>query len=224
MKKLNNRAQYRGLLFLIALFTEFSGISQIDTFTIRTTADGALEINDITRATEHIKRYWIDSIVLFDKGNGTDAIHVDRRIPIRSHLHKMGIKVPINLSDSTRNKATIIVYRPELLHIYFAGGNTDILSESMHVLLQLIKLMHNNPEIRIVLRGHINWPYPYQVAPYAIYLARDRAVKVQGILMGGGISKKRIEVENVSSREMLYPDAVLEREMKFNRRVEIKII
>jgi len=88
-------------------------------------------------------------------------------------------------------------------------------------------MMIENPRLEIEIQGHVNCPYDRCVENMAESnqrLSNDRAKAVYDFLVSNDIRSERMQWKGYSNSRMLYPYARDEHQMKFNRRVEIKIL
>ncbi len=109
-----------------------------------------------------------------------------------------------------------------LKNINFYGSMADIIPNSMPNLYKLLKFMQTNKNLVIQIEGHTN----YSSTPANIHqeLSKERAETIKKFLVENKINEKRISTIGYGYSQMLYPDAISEREMLLNRRVEVKII
>jgi flagellar motor protein MotB len=87
-----------------------------------------------------------------------------------------------------------------------------------------------NPELEIVIEGHVNGTTSTGVLLTSEYdvkrheeIAMARANKVASFLKAAKVDDSRYEVKGFGSRKMLFPNAKTLEEQKANRRVEIRI-
>ncbi|MDG1842098.1 MAG: OmpA family protein [Crocinitomicaceae bacterium] len=108
----------------------------------------------------------------------------------------------------------------ELKNMNFIGGSPILLKESKPILVELLKLMENNPNLKIKIEGHICCSLIDDQN-----LSENRAKTVYSYLLENNISENRMSYEGYSSK---YPKHALpeknESERTANRRVEIRII
>lgn len=109
--------------------------------------------------------------------------------------------------------------------LYFVGNQTNLLKESFPTLPRLLQFMRSSPDIRIELAGHVNSPGPKKPpGTWQYKLSFDRAKVIYDYLIKFGIEKKRLRFRGYSNYEMVFPEAKLERDMRANRRVEIRVL
>lgn len=107
-----------------------------------------------------------------------------------------------------------------LENLNFIGGSAKLLEESKPILEELLKVMKDNPNLKIQVQGHICC---YQDKWHQISSAR--AEFVYDYLKKNGIKKQRISYKDFGGSTPLYPmpeENDMQREK--NRRVEIEII
>jgi outer membrane protein OmpA-like peptidoglycan-associated protein len=110
-------------------------------------------------------------------------------------------------------------------NIYFYGGSPDFLPGSEAALEALLKFMQDNPEVKIEIQGHINWPMragniPEDYQP----LSENRAKAVYNYLVTNKIDANRMKHKGYGNSKMVYPNPITEVENQMNRRVEIVIL
>lgn len=112
-------------------------------------------------------------------------------------------------------------------NIYFVGNSAEFLPMSDPALFSLRKTMIENPDLKIEVQGHVNWPYTYGQTPdtnYTMKLSRDRAKAVCDFLIEKNVSADRLSYRGFGNNAMVFPNAKTEKEMMMNRRVEILVI
>lgn len=109
--------------------------------------------------------------------------------------------------------------------LYFIGNQTNLLKESFPTLPRLLQFMRSSPEVRIELAGHVNSPGPKKPpGTWEYKLSFDRAKMIYDYLLKFGIDKKRLRFRGYSNYEMVFPKAKFEKQMRANRRVEIRVL
>ncbi len=112
----------------------------------------------------------------------------------------------------------------ELKKLYFRGGTAQFTGQYKNILMKLLRVMKENPSLKIKIIGHVNRPngsYRQKSEEYYNQLSIDRAKAVSDYLIKRGISENRLDFYGVGYSEMIYPDATKQSEMQKNRRVEI---
>lgn len=102
----------------------------------------------------------------------------------------------------------------------FYNNSDIILRESRPVLNKLLKLLKENPDLKIDIQGHICCQIVEKNA-----ISHKRAVAIYKYLIRNGINKNRLSHQSFGSSKPIYelPEKN-ETERKANRRVEIEII
>ena len=109
--------------------------------------------------------------------------------------------------------------------LYFVGNRTVFLPESHDALDRLYLFMDYNKRTRIELAGHVNHPGPPQgPGTWQHSLAGARAKTVYNYLVDRGIEPERLRFKSYSNYEMVNPTPKDAKEMKANRRVEIRVL
>ncbi len=108
-----------------------------------------------------------------------------------------------------------------LNNLNFKPGSTVLLRSSKPVMKKLLKILKDNPKMKIEIQGHICC-YPSSIKHDNIALGRAQTVYKYLVL--NGISKKRLQyVDFGASRKLIEPE-ITEADRIKNRRVEIKIL
>lgn len=111
--------------------------------------------------------------------------------------------------------------------IFFSGNTEKFLSNSYPALKSLVKVLYENPVLKIKIDGHVNWPKKFasdQEAKFNMDLSWNRAKAVFDYLTKAGIDPKRLDYEGFSNTQMIFPRPSNEEESQKNRRVEIEVI
>jgi len=113
-----------------------------------------------------------------------------------------------------------------LKNFYFVGNRAILLPKSRPELPRLLKFMQLNPNLKILIEGHINRPNSGRVLKSSsdFELSIRRAKFVYDYLLSQGISEERIDYKGFGNWRMLFPHARSEKEQAQNRRVEIKVV
>ncbi len=181
--------------------------------TINETQSTANGIYEMKATVQENKNY-----LLFISGKNTFF----ETIPIKGNQPNRELKttLPILKKDKT--------YKLE--QINFEPNSAEPLQEALPAIQNLVRLMLLNPELKIVIEGHVNGT---SIAGLLLTSEADvkrheeialaRAQKVASFLTVAGVNQSRFEVKGYGSRQMLYPTAKTLEEQKANRRVEIRI-
>ena len=86
--------------------------------------------------------------------------------------------------------------------------------------------MQVNPQLKIEIAGHINYPNSPPVEQDSWYwqLSVARAKLVYDYLLENNIDSSRIKYAGYGNTQMRYPKATSEQEQALNRRVEIRVL
>jgi len=104
--------------------------------------------------------------------------------------------------------------------IYFARAESMLLPESYPELNKIVKMMQENPNVKIRLEGHTE---TYGNKKSLKKLSKDRVISVKNYLVSKGISKKRIDYKAFGAERPLSREDT-EEARQLNRRVEIRVI
>lgn len=133
-----------------------------------------------------------------------------------------------NVEINFKLSPAIIKERISFNEIYFYPTSFRIMPESEPSLQELFKLLQENPEIFIEIRGHVSQPnrekIPAKVIEDGMHLSFARAKSVYGKLVKMGISPTRIKYRGMGSEEMPFPSPEDEEQERQNRRVEVLIL
>lgn len=113
-------------------------------------------------------------------------------------------------------------YRVSLNNIHFTTNDTTLMPHSHQELRQLLNFMKMYPGLHIEIHGHVNGPFMPNV-PFYMELSNNRARAIRNYLAHYNIDKSRMSWKGFGNTRMLYPEAIREAEMRYNRRVEIKV-
>ena len=108
----------------------------------------------------------------------------------------------------------------QLNHIYFETSKYDLLSESFYELDKVVKLLKENPTMKIEIEGHtdnVGNPEKNQI------LSLNRAKAVMDYIVSKGIAANRITAKGFGSNRHI-ADNDTDANRKLNRRVEFTII
>jgi outer membrane protein OmpA-like peptidoglycan-associated protein len=111
-------------------------------------------------------------------------------------------------------------------NLYFVGNQDTLLKRSEPELPKLLKFMQLNPDLKVEISGHINYPNrpPVDTSSWNYGLSTRRAKRVYEYLVEKGIDPQRMTYKGYGNWQMKFPKARTEREQALNRRVEIKVI
>ena len=120
--------------------------------------------------------------------------------------------------------------------VYFHGNSAEYKRESLKSLKKLYQFMLDNPEVEILIEGHVNGNLgkaylkeagrhnPEKVAyKNSTHLSLARARSVRDYLVDKGIDEHRISIDGKGAEEMKYKRPKNRREEEANRRIEVTI-
>jgi outer membrane protein OmpA-like peptidoglycan-associated protein len=110
-----------------------------------------------------------------------------------------------------------------LRNINFYPDETRLLPESVTELKNLLKVMQDNPKLKIEIGGHVDGPLTMHTKYYQ-KLSDDRAKTIFTYLVNNKIEGSRLRWRGYSNTQKIYEYPKTEDESKANRRVEIKIL
>ncbi len=112
-----------------------------------------------------------------------------------------------------------------LQNLYFVGDKAILLPESQPELINLLRFVRSNKQLKLEIGGHVNGPEVNKGDPQWYYnLAFERTVTVKNYLVHSGMDRSNYECKSYSNTQMIYPEPTKESEAKLNRRVEIKVL
>ncbi len=113
-----------------------------------------------------------------------------------------------------------------LRKLYFYGNQAKLLPKSMPELRRLVESVLLNPDVLLEVGGHINYPntHPDDVPKWSQDLSIRRAEVIHNYLINSGVNAKQLKYKGYSNTQMINPTAREEKDMKPNRRVEIKVL
>lgn len=129
------------------------------------------------------------------------------------------------VADSNTQKGSSIVLR----NMNFYGGTHVILPESLSVLLELLEVMKQHPQLEIAVEGHICCMDGVQdgldIGTRTYNLSENRAWEICKYLTKNGIAANRLKYKGFGHAQPLFPyPEKSESERSQNRRVEIRIL
>jgi outer membrane protein OmpA-like peptidoglycan-associated protein len=114
----------------------------------------------------------------------------------------------------------------DVKNLYFVGNKAILLPGSKPELPKILKFMQLNPFIQVEIAGHINRPNEAPVAEstWDFQLSVRRAKMVHDYLIENNIEPERISFKGYGNSQMKYPQARTEEQMRWNRRVELRVL
>jgi outer membrane protein OmpA-like peptidoglycan-associated protein len=107
-----------------------------------------------------------------------------------------------------------------LKNIYFETGKASLLPESYTTLNSVVRLLENNPTLRLEISGHTD---NVGSMKYNLKLSNDRAKSCVQYMVQNGISEERLEYQGYAFKNPIAPNTSEEGRAQ-NRRVEFKIL
>ncbi len=108
-----------------------------------------------------------------------------------------------------------------LENIYYDLNKSDIRSDAGLELDKLVKILKDNPSIRIELSSHTD---SRSSNDYNLNLSQRRAQSAVDYLVSQGIASDRLVAKGYGETQLLIPNAQTEEEHQTNRRTEFKVI
>jgi len=106
----------------------------------------------------------------------------------------------------------------KLKNIFFVRGKAQLMPESYRELDRLIRILQENPSLKIRLEGHTE---PYGDAKALKKLSKSRVLEVGKFLISRGIDERRIKYKAYGGKRPITNDP---QERMINRRVEVVIL
>ncbi|MFZ9187281.1 MAG: OmpA family protein [Algoriphagus sp.] len=106
-------------------------------------------------------------------------------------------------------------------NIYYDLNKADIRSDATPELDKLVKILKDNPTIRIELSSHTD---SRSSDDYNLTLSQQRAQSAVDYLVSQGIAADRLVAKGYGETKLLVPNAQTEEEHQTNRRTEFKVI
>ena len=106
-------------------------------------------------------------------------------------------------------------------NIYYDLNKSDIRSDAGLELDKLVKILKDNPSIRIELSSHTD---SRSSDDYNLNLSQRRAQSAVDYLVSQGIAADRLVAKGYGETQLLVPNAQTEEEHQTNRRTEFKVI
>jgi outer membrane protein OmpA-like peptidoglycan-associated protein len=147
---------------------------------------------------------------------------------VQEMVNPKPIKVEKTLQQNIVDTATKTGTKIVLKSMNFIGGRHVLLPESIPMLLELLKVLQDNPDLQIEIDGHICCTFGAEdgidLDTGTPNLSVNRAKAVYEYLIGHGIKKHRLSYKGFGhSMPLVYPEDT-ELRKTTNRRVEIKIL
>ena len=176
----------------------------------------------------------IQNIIFDSQGEKAkpDGIKKDPRIGVQDHrIVKIIFEIPINKPTTAKledlaglNKGEKII----LQNLNFQPGRHILLKESIPILKKLLKILHDNPDLKIEIQGHIccfdneTKPDGMDLDTGEYKLSLNRAINIYNYLVRKGIDSTRLSYKGFGfTKPLIYPEKSSEDQIQ-NRRVELK--
>ena len=186
----------------------------------------------------------LESMVVFRNKAWRDTLYTDSSGYFKKEL-PIGLVVGVDafadchffaskMTKSTRKKPPLEFLLAPIIqgqvitlnNLYFYGAKYVLLPKSKPELPKIKRFLESNPEMKIEIAGHINYPNhpPVDTNTWNYRLSHNRAKMVHDYLVENGISEERISYKGYGNWEMVYPKAREEKYQKKNRRVELRVL
>ena len=124
-------------------------------------------------------------------------------------------------SSSLQFLERYLFWNSEGFDIYYDLNKADIRSDALPELDKLVKILRDNPTIRIELSSHTD---SRSSNDYNLILSQQRAQAAVDYLVSQGITPDRLVAKGYGETQLLISNAQTEEEHQTNRRTEFKVI
>lgn len=165
-----------------------------------------------------LKEAGLDLASVHEQGFGENEAGTDEE---DSQLRRVDIYYSKQATQLTQAVLTSKVGdKLRLPNLYFYNHSDEVVPESKPVLKELLKVMQDNPKLKIEIQGHVCCQKVDITS-----VSTQRAKAVYKYLVESGIAKERLSYKGFGSKSPIYklPEKN-EQERNANRRVEIQII
>jgi outer membrane protein OmpA-like peptidoglycan-associated protein len=168
-----------------------------------------------TDSSGHFRRAVPDQEVI-----GVDVYAKDHFFQSKLFKATNGVMLDLVLPPARKGEAA------DIENLYFKGDQAVLLPRSEPELPKVLRFLQVNPQMKIEIAGHINYPNNPPVTRDSWYwqLSVARAKLVYDYLLKNDIDPARIEFAGYGNTQMRYPNATSEQEQALNRRVEIRVL
>ncbi|MDR2010991.1 MAG: OmpA family protein [Bacteroidales bacterium] len=146
--------------------------------------------------------------------------------PVFKEIINEEVEIPIFQSFIDEN--LVVGNNIVLEDILFYGNSSNFRPESMPALNYLVKVMKNNPSLKIEIQGYICCEKGNKEGFDEVYkeynLSSNRARSVYHYLIANGVEENRMTFKGFGASKKRYPKERNEEEKAKNRRVEILIL
>lgn len=152
----------------------------------------------------------------------------EENLPVRIFIFVEGYMPYYHISEKPENlKIYLDPIEPgaklSIEHIEFYGNSAKYKEDSKDYLDMIASWMSQNPDVKILIEGHVNGPDSKNTKDYR-KLSKERAESVKNYLIEKNIDESRIKTVGLGNTRMIYPNPRNELQSRANRRVEIKVI
>lgn len=164
-------------------------------------------VSDTTFAIKNYRLYTLSCVV------PGYMYYAEKFWPQESSTHRQSIELqPLKKGATT-----------DIRDIVFLGDKTEIYHKSRPALAEMIQFLNTNPNVDIVIVGHVNGPDNKKSAKFYKKASIERAEAVKKYLVDNGIDEKRLSVDGKGNTEMIYADPETDWQNQANRRIEIMV-
>jgi len=171
----------------------------------------ALEIKAVSDTMIEINTYRLLSVSCAEKGY---MFYSEKFWPDEKDIHNQNVTL----------KPLEVGLKSEVRDVVFKGDDTEIYGKSEEALMELVRWMQLNPEVRLAVIGHVNGPDNAKSAKFYQAASLKRAKAVVKWMETSGVEKTRLEARGAGNSEMLYPKPKTDWESDANRRIQIEVI
>lgn len=132
-------------------------------------------------------------------------------------VEKKGLEMKAKLLDAEQMKAALDADGHVALYINFDSDATAIKPESQPILVEIVKLLQADPELRIEIQGHTD---NSGTPAHNLQLSEGRGSAVMGALLARGIGADRLTTKGYGQTKPIADNATEEGKAR-NRRVEL---
>ncbi|TVR78370.1 MAG: hypothetical protein EA409_10610 [Saprospirales bacterium] len=138
----------------------------------------------------------------------------------------------INLARENSNLGLLPIDKLEVGTVFnfedilFVTNKPILMPDYQDALPRLLRMVEVAEKYKLEIQGHVNYPNrpPQQKGTFFYDLSEQRARKVYNYLIAHGVDSSRLEWNAYSNWNMMYPTARHENQMRFNRRVAVRVI
>lgn len=138
----------------------------------------------------------------------------------------------INLARENSNLGKVPIEKIEIGTVFnfedilFVTNKPILMPDYQDALPRLLRMVQIADKYKLEIQGHVNYPNrpPQQRGTFFYDLSEQRARKVYNYLLVNGVDSSRLEWNAYSNWNMMYPNARHENQMRFNRRVAVRVI